>query len=685
MKRGRMAALLLLCFLSLNILYPQYSPWGAAQLLLFDYYQRVFPREPGSQPVVIVEIDEASLKKIGQWPWPRNRTAELIEAIAAYQPLAIGLDFYMPEPDQTSPARVAANLLPGQEMLASALAKLPSHETRLAQALSRAPTILGAAGFDYQTLTTSSSLRSNPVQIIGGDALPLMRHFPFVLTSLPELQAAARGQALLSVDPEGDVVRRVPLIAAVNDQPVAAMAMEMLRIATNSEHVQVQVGAHGITSVSVADLTIPTQQNGEVWLHFARNGPGRYVSAADVLEGTVSRDRFENKLVLVGLTGLGLTDFRTSPLDEHLPGVDIQAQLIESFFDGRFLLRPDNMRYSEFVLLVLGGLLLVWAVPATKPRISMLLAVNLYLMLLGSGFILFRSTGLLLDTASLIASLILVFASLLSSVFIETDLKRRKAEAEVQLQRINAARVAGELAAARRIQLGSLPQAESAFPGETRFEIAALLEPALEVGGDLYDFYMLDQRHLFFVVGDVSGKGLPASLFMAVTKALAKSAALRVNEGLASIVATASREMSRENPESLFVTLLAGILDVDSGEVELCNAGHDNPWCISTRGAAKIDMTGGPPLCVLDDFSYPVTMLQLSPGDILYLITDGITEAMNADNEQYGNTRLLDVLTDAGSSAKQAVAALHASVITFVGDAKASDDLTLLAVHFIGH
>jgi len=685
MRRGRPVALALLTCLALTTLFQQYSLWGIGQLALFDSYQRVFPRIPTSQPVLIVAIDETSLKKIGQWPWPRNRTAELIEAIAAFKPLAIGLDIYMPEPDQTSPARVAANLPSGQDSLARELGALPSHETRLAEALINAPTILGAAGFDYETITTSSGLKSAPVHVSGGDALPHLRRFPFVLASLPELQAAAHGQALLSVDLEGDVVRRVPLVAAVNDQPVASMAMEMLRIATGSESVNVQVESHGIASVSVADLTIPTQQNGEVWLHFARAGAGRYVSAADVLSGKVPAERFENKLVLVGLTGFGLADMRTSPLREHLPGVDIQAQLIESFFDGRFLLRPDSMRFIELALLLSGGLMLIWAVPNVKPRISLLLASVICIILFGSGFLLFRATGLLLDAASLFASLTVVFGSLLSSVFIETDRLRRQAQTELQIQRIDAARVAGELAAARRIQLGSLPQAETAFPGETRFEVAALLEPAREVGGDLYDFYMLDRQHLFFVVGDVSGKGLPASLFMAVTKALSKSIALRGNESVASIIETASLEISRENPESLFVTMIAGILDADSGAVELCNAGHDNPWRIGTEGVGRLAMTGGPPLCVLDDFLYPVTRLQLSPGDMLYLITDGITEAMNADGELYGNTRLAAVLAEASSDLREVIAALHASVNAFVGDAKASDDLTILAVRFNGH
>jgi serine phosphatase RsbU (regulator of sigma subunit) len=142
--------------------------------------------------------------------------------------------------------------------------------------------------------------------------------------------------------------------------------------------------------------------------------------------------------------------------------------------------------------------------------------------------------------------------------------------------------------------------------------------------------------------------------------------------------------MSRENPEALFVTLVAGILDTESGDVELCNAGHDAPWLIGANGAGKVSMDGGPPLCVLDDFAYPVTRRRLAPGDTLCLITDGVTEAMNAAGELYGSERLAAALAKAGTEPGQMIAALHADVKNFVGAAEPSDDLTLLAVRFNG-
>src|SRR5262249_43130130 len=145
-----------------------------------------------------------------------------------------------------------------------------------------------------------------------------------------------------------------------------------------------------------------------------------------------------------------------------------------------------------------------------------------------------------------------------------------------------------------------------------------------------YDFFKVDERRLFFAVGDVSGKGVPAALFMALGKSLCKSYALRGDMDIGAIINRANREISRDNPEMLFITMFAGVLHLDSGEVHLCSAGQDPPF-LMRRGKPSESVTsqGGPPLCVMDDFDYPTEALMLQPGDLLCVTTDGVAEAMN--------------------------------------------------------
>lgn len=675
------------------------APFHEARQVLFDAYQRFAPRQPASNPVTIVAIDEQSLKQLGQWPWPRNRLAALIEAIAAHRPAAIGLDIYMPEADQTSPGRVADNLPAAQTALAHALRRLPSHDARLAAALRAVPSVLGAAGFDFPTYSTSAGMRAWPLTTAGADPLPYLRLYPWVLASLPELQAAARGQALLSVDLQSAIVRQLPLVMAINDQPVSGLAMEMLRVATDAAAIGVATDGHGIRTVGVADLSVPTQPNGEIWLHFARlaTGAARYVAAADVLAGKLDADLLNGKLVLIGLTGSGLADQRTTVLDELVPGIEIQAQLLESIFDGRLLLRPWWLKLVETLLLAcLGGLLIYWVPrgasrPATElrtlPRAGMWGTLALGLAASGAGQALFVYRGVLFDAAAVVITLSCAMGSLVVSALIEIGRQGEEMAREQQRLREQEALSLGERNAAWRIQLGSLPKVANVFPAETRFDMATLLEPARDVGGDLYDFFMIDARRLGFVVGDVSGKGLPASIFMAVAKTLAKTIAQYLADEPGRVAELTNAELSKENPEMLFVTALIGVLDIVSGELALVNAGHDGPWRIAADG--RLDHIesppdgGGPPLCVLDEFPYQAQTARLRPGDTLCMITDGITEAMNAAGEIYGAKRLEAVLAGVGAlSAQTLIDRVRADVARHVANAEASDDMTLLVIRW---
>ena len=628
--------------------------------------------------------------------------AELIDAINVFKPLAIGLDIYMPEADQTSPEQVADSLGGATAALSAALKQLPSHDARLAQALAGSPSVLGAAGFPYATLSTSAGMRTRPVLVSGEDPLPHLRQFPFVLASLPQLQAAARGQALVSID-EVAVVRRIPLVAALGDVVVPSLALEMLRVASDSSAVEVQVDGHGVRSVAVADLAIATQPAGDVWLHFAPEAQGasyRNIPAVDFFLHRVAADALTDKLVLIGLTGSGLNDRRVTPLGESVAGIEIQAQLLESLLDKRFLLRPWWMKWVELFLLLAIGFAMLWRVPdalrrqpdsqtARAPRVGWwVIAVCLGMLLLG--LLLFRWTGWLFDGASMSIGFAGVLASLVSSTTLEVERDNRRLALEQQNLREQAARLAGEMEAARRIQLGSLPNAQTAFPGERRFAIDALIEPAREVGGDLFDFFMIDDHRLCFLIGDVSGKGVPASLFMAVTKALSRSFATRLPGGPAQIVSAANLDLSRENVETLFVTMLLGVLDVDSGALSLVNAGHEGPWCLGADGDLRqivpAPSDGGPPLCVVDDFAYQVHEIQLLPGDRLCMVTDGITEAMDRDGALFGSARLREALAalPAQPTVRDITAQVRGHVGQFVAEAEPSDDLAILVLHWIG-
>ncbi len=257
---------------------------------------------------------------------------------------------------------------------------------------------------------------------------------------------------------------------------------------------------------------------------------------------------------------------------------------------------------------------------------------------------------------------------------------RDKASHDAQ-QRELAARLDGELEAAKRVQLGTFPS-PTVFSDEKRFSLFAHTEPAREVGGDLYDFFRLDDDRLMLFIGDVSGKGLPSSLFAAASKALIKSAALRHGGDVAAVMQEANQEIARDNSESLFVTLLAGILDARSGQFEYCNAGFEPAYLLpgKERPVSRLLGANGPPLCVIDDFRYEAGCYQMRPGEKLCLLTDGVVEAMNSGGLTYGRARLETLLVGLrrATGPSEVGEAIHRDVTRFTAGAESVDDATIL-------
>jgi len=281
-----------------------------------------------------------------------------------------------------------------------------------------------------------------------------------------------------------------------------------------------------------------------------------------------------------------------------------------------------------------------------------------------------------------------LFAVMLRVTLAEVDSHRRTLHRELQQERDAAARLAGELEAARRIQMGSLPDAATAFSGDPRLDLYAFLEPAREVGGDLYDFFTLGRDRRCFLIGDVSGKGLPGSLFMAVSKALYKSAALRGVGPVDAVMREADLEISRDNAEGLFVTMLAATVDASTGLLEYCNAGHEPPYLLPNgdRPLVRLGDGGGPPLCVLERFTYTASSRRLMPGDTICLVTDGVLEAMSPKAEPYGRARFEALLetVDRAATAAEVGEAIRLEVSRFADGVEQFDDLAILVLRWKG-
>jgi CHASE2 domain-containing sensor protein/serine phosphatase RsbU (regulator of sigma subunit) len=690
--RGRPVALVIAVLLAIWYILPGEPYWRHLHQKVFDAYQRAFPRQNERLRVIIVDIDEASLTALGQWPWPRTRLARLIDATHRLGASAIGLDLLMPEADRFSPDMVLAERSDVSSALREALASLPSNDRLLADTLRRTPTVLGRAGLAESGTGHLPGSNQTAVRVDGEVPMTQAPAYTGHLTNVPELEAAAIGRGYLNSTPDADgVLRHMPLLMTVQGTWAPALALEVLRVAIQEPVYTIHGGPHGIRGVQVGESFLPTDPDGHFRLYFSPPDPRRRVSALTVLQGTVDARALANSVALIGVTAVGVTDITMTPVTTRMDGVEVQAQVVENMLAGTRLLRPSLAPWWEGGAFLWTAALLITLLPQVRPGYSVIVFVMVTAVLAAVSLALFIQARILLDPSFPTAGNLVVLFVLLTAGLAASDRARRDMQTELEAERLERIRVAGELRAAHDIQMGMLPSPETIASLPAHLAVHALLEPAREVGGDLYDAFMLDEQHFFFSVADVSGKGVPASLFMALSKALCKSIALREHVPLDALMILMNREISRENHAELFVTAVIGILDTCTGSIELCCAGHEAPILLRPGEAPRsLEVTGGPPFCFLEDFPYPSVRMVLQPGDMLVMITDGVTEAQDPGHHLYGIERTLAYLATIHTapyrdlSVASVCQGLYADVCRFAAGADPADDVTIMAICFAG-
>jgi adenylate cyclase len=397
--------LLLLALIPLRILDP--PPLEEIRLRTFDFYQSLRPRQTVARPVTIVDIDETSLKEIGQWPWPRTIVADLVTLLTQLGAVAIAFDVIFAEPDRMSPSIAATSFRNLDDDTRNKLHSLPSNDEVLAEAIQRSRVVVGQVGSatPVPRSQTEAALQTG-FAVKGPDPSPFLVTFAGLLRNVPAIEQAAAGRGVFSILPERDgIVRRVPIIMQAQGAMVPSLSMELLRVVADSGAILVRTDEAGVQSVAVPGLELPTDQNGRLWVHFNRHDPGRYISANDVLQGRVLRDNVEGKLVLIGTSAAGLLDVKTTPVAAAMPGVEVHAQILESALANSLLTYPSYAIGAELVVAVLVGLAIIIVAPMLRASIVIALGAVVVAALIGVSWYLYSQYDLLIDfTYPLLAS-----------------------------------------------------------------------------------------------------------------------------------------------------------------------------------------------------------------------------------------------------------------------------------------
>jgi adenylate cyclase len=655
---------------------------SAVRQPLFDLFQRIAPQGAAPSKVQVVLIDAPSLAAVGGWPWSRYAMARLTEAIAGRGAKAIGFDFLFPEPDRLSPG-LFADLYPElPKATATQVRALPSMDAVFARVIGRSPVVLARAGVTQDSFDAIGAAAPLPPEAqFTGPAPKILPAYPETVASLPILDGAALGHGLVNgpKDPDG-VMRRVPLVARSAGALTPGFALELVRVAEGEERVKLVGEAGGLKAVQLGRHRLPVDPQGRMALRF-RGLTGRATtSAADLLRSGVPARAFDGKIVIVGLAAAGASDVVTTPREAETFGVFVQAEAVNAIAGGGALERPGWALALEwgFGLLAAIAAFLLTSRLGLGAVVAGIVAVAA--VALGVSYAAFLR-GLLIDPAPGLALGMATAGAMVGLLFVEGRRVQARLRAALDEERLSAAKTAGELAAASEIQTGMLLPRAALRRVSDAVEIDAVLQPAKSVGGDLYDAFKLDANRLCFLVGDVTGKGVPASLFMALSKALSRSLLMRPQIALDAALDGINAELSRDNGQMMAVSLLVGVLDLTDGALDLCSAGHENPFVVAGDGTAReLVLEGGPALCVAEGFPYPVERFRLEAGETLIAFTDGVTEAQDPAGDLFGRARTLAVLGGAQGPLDTLIDRLVAAVRTFEAGAEASDDLTVLAV-----
>jgi len=407
------------------------APIEELRLRTFDAFQLIQPRSKTVRPVTIVDIDEKSLAdpRLGQWPWPRTRIADIVNNLTRMGAVVIGFDVVFAEPDRLNPDQAAENFRGLDEATREKLRALPSNDQIFADAIRESRVVLGESGGRDVHSDLDKELPVTGFATLGDDPDPFIFKLDGLLRNVKVLEEAAAGRGLFTIVPERDgIVRRVPMIMDAQDVRMPALSFEVLRILGGSGTIMIKSDKAGIDSVVLQGLRlkIPTDSLARLWVHYARNDRSIYVSAVDVLDGRVAPEMISRKLILIGTSATGMNDIKTTPVSRAMPGVEIHAQALENALTGSALSQPSHGEEWEFFAALVAGVLVIAFAPAFGPVTLVAVGALLAAALIGTSWYFYTQHRLLIDFTYPLLSTTLIYLTLIFTSFVREQAQRRQ-------------------------------------------------------------------------------------------------------------------------------------------------------------------------------------------------------------------------------------------------------------------
>ena len=663
--------LIFLLILILLIILKSFNPnyIKSISFLSFDMYQKVFPIKKQDSNVVIIDIDEKSLSKFGQFPWNRSIFAKIIENVNEANPKAIGFDVFFSEKDKQSPEEIIKSYNILSEDVINYLVKIKGHDERFRQQLENSKSVLAVLGSNVSSHGSYDRKAKARFLSKGGDPKEYTFNYPYSIGSLEKLEKSTKGLGSISfLDQTDGIIRSLPLIVRFNKKIYPTIGLEMVRVGENQKNLYVELDEVGIKRISVRPHKILTDPNGIFWIRYKQSLKQQYISASSVFDGNFDKARFENKFVLIGASAQGLFDLVKTPLGVTIPGVEVHANVIENILDKSYLVRSPNIYVFEILFSIIVACITFYFSQRIKPKYSLsIFFVSLVsVIIIGFSFFMLRSE--LVDISYPIFMLTVTFLTGLYFRFVEENkiaLENLQKEAKLLKER----ELAGDVQ-------------KSLFPDISKFEnfIYARNIPAKDVSGDYFDVINVGKDEYYFTLADVSGKGVKAGMYMAKASSTFRTLS-NLSFPLEKVVYLLNNEIVEAKFKGMFVTAVFGKLNIKTGDVTFVNAGHESIMVVDRNKNFEFIKSELPPIGIIKYFAESkVKSKTINLNEKTFIVyTDGVTEGYLKNGQELGAEGVERIVKGLDAITPKNIVDSIAAELNW-GTDKLRDDITCLAL-----
>ena len=631
----------------------------------YDFYQKVFNRGE-VKGVTIVDIDEKSIAKVGQFPWRRDVYSKILKNLNQHNPKAIAFDIVFSEEDKQNPKDLLLQLQKESNQLIDV--DVSDTNKIFVDSLKNSKIILPILGEPNDNFVKNESKPKARIIAKGENPKNFIYKFKNKIISLEEINNAASGIGSISLIPNIDgVIRNVPVLYNIDNRIWPSLALEAVRVASGQKNLLVKSNKNGIELIKTRNNIIPSDQNAVINVKFKKFSKDNYVSAVDVMNNDFDQKRIENKIILIGSSAQALFDIVKISNGKTVPGVEIHAHIIDNILKNESIIKNTYTQLVENIIFLLLLIFLIFIPMKIKPKFSIIFFVGTIFVINLSSIIVYQFNFYIDFLFSSIAGTLVFMTSLYfryleeNSIAIENDKKQSILKKERE--------IAGEVQ-------------KKLFPKNKKIEkyIFAQNTPAKDVSGDYYDYYQVNDNEIYFILGDVTGKGIKAGILMANAASVFRSLA-KMDSSVAKTALYMNNQVKDSSYQAMFITVILGRINLEKKEMEFINMGHEPMMVLDEKFNFEYVKSTLPPMGLMpvkDESFFKTTTMDISNKTIL-IYTDGVTEGYVDEGKELEVAGLENEIKKLNTTSPETIIT-HATKILTEKGFNLRDDVTALGI-----